>query len=90
MQKPWVAGEVIIVDGEMVTIQTYFGRKIQLLLNDEVYIPIGREFVAGDRIRAVGEWDGDLFVVKAIVGGKKSVAPGPGKVEGFRNFRKGI
>lgn len=86
---PWVAGEVVEVDEEVVIIQTHLGKEIQLQLNEVINAPLGREFGIGDKIRAVGEWRGDVFVVKGIVKGKGNPNLPSGEVRGLKNFRQG-
>jgi hypothetical protein len=85
--NPWMAGEVVRVDKNTITIRTHFGDEIILKLSEVVNAPTGSVFIVGDKIRAVGEWNKDVFEVEGIIKGKSSLVPKSGRVKGYGDFR---
>lgn len=93
-QDNWVIGEIIGLDQNYLLLLQPDGEVVQITWNEETLLPFGANFQAGERIRIVGEWQGEVFVAKAIGKGglnwRESMPSPSGDVNGiFRDCPKG-
>jgi hypothetical protein len=60
-------------------IATPRGEEVKILLQEKTLLPVGSDFQVGERIRAVGEWQDEVFVAKGIGKGGMQwrIPPGP-------------
>jgi len=64
--QDWVMGEIIEIKEEELVITTPRGEEVRIFRQEETLLPFGGDFKVGERIRAVGEWQGEVFVAKGI------------------------
>lgn len=69
----WVVGEVTAIKdpllpiGQMeLSISTPDGAELTIIVDGYTLLPDGSHFVAGDRVRIIGEWRGDRFYATGI------------------------
>jgi len=69
--QDWVAGEITkIKDRELVIITTSKGLEVTVTWNETTRLPNGADFKIGERILAIGEWEGENnFTAKGIAPG---------------------
>jgi len=77
--QDWVMGEIIEIKEEELVITTPRGEEVRIFRQEETLLPFGGDFKVGERIRAVGEWQGEVFVAKGIGKGGMQwrIPPGP-------------
>ena len=64
--KSGLVGEVIEMRTDGLVLQTRDNRKVFVELTKDTFLPSGSDFKVGDRIRVVGEWDGENFRASAL------------------------
>lgn len=68
--KDWVTGEIIEVGGDELIIVTPEEREVTIKLEKRTLLPFGGDFKEGERIRAIGKWQDDVFVAIGIGKGR--------------------
>lgn len=77
----WLVGEIIEVADKQLEIETPDGERITVNWDEKTKFPLGSEFEIGDKVRVVGEKQGDEFMAKGI---------GKGGLRWNQDFSKGI
>jgi len=81
--KNGLVGEVIEIRSGGLVLETRHKQKVFIELTKNTFFPSGSDFKVGDRIRAVGEWDGENFRASALQLTHKGrrLMRGPGREE---------
>ena len=74
----WVIGEAIEVSSDRIIIESANGKRTVVLWDGSVRLPLGSSIEKGDKLKVVGEWDGEEFVAKGIA------KAGNGRVKGLK------
>lgn len=69
----WLVGEVVEVEEEELVVQTPRGEQVRMGWDDQTELPAGSSFREGEKVRAVGEYEGQNFEAEAI----RPMGPGP-------------
>jgi hypothetical protein len=73
MGPDWLAGEVIQVSDRQLSIITPFGKTIIVKWDKDTIFPFGSEFQNGEKVRIIGQWQGDDFIAKGIDAGNHRI-----------------
>jgi len=79
--KRGLVGEVVEIRNGNLVVETSEKKKVFIELTRDTLFPPGSDFKVGDRIRAVGEWDGETFCASALrlTGQGRRFMRGPGR-----------
>lgn len=67
----WIAGKIVVMEKNLLTVELPDGTEVEVHWDKSTHFPTGANFVIGNHIRAVGEWEDDLFNARGIVKGKR-------------------
>lgn len=83
--KSGLVGEVIEIRSGGLVVETRHKQKVFIELTKNTFFPTGSDFKVGERIRAVGKWDGENFRASALRLTRKRRRP----MRGPREEKKG-
>lgn len=64
--EDWVAGEVTGVGDKQLTLVTFREEVVSVVWDEHTHLPSGGDFLIGDKVQAVGSWEGNVFKARGL------------------------
>jgi len=79
--EDWLVGEIKAIEDQAMTIETPHGEDITIFWDQQTKLPSGQDFILGDKIKAVGQWQVEGFTAQgidqAVIRWRKGKGPNP-------------